>query len=185
MRFAECGSRREVRFYKELDPNHRHGYCPQRTQGFTAETQSAQGTPPANGPLRPAGAARRRSPLAGDLAGMPAERTQAAPHLPQEKGAALKERKDSPQRRRVRRAPKAPHPQTDLDDPQEPLDVGARLRATWQGCQRNRRKHRTFPRRRVLPSKNARIHHRVAEFAERPRHPTRKRTLTTRKSRTT
>ena len=109
-------------------------------QGFTTETQStqsAQGTPPANGPCRPARAARRRSPLAGDLAGMPADQTQ-APHLSQEKGTSLKECKDSPQRRRVRRAPKAPHPQTELDDPQEPHDVGARLRATWQGCQRNR-----------------------------------------------
>jgi hypothetical protein len=64
--------------------------------------------------------------------------------------AALKECEDSPQRRRVHRAPKTPRPQTNLDQPWEPLGVGARLRATQQGCQRSGRERRAFPGRKAV-----------------------------------
>jgi hypothetical protein len=97
-------------------------------------------------------------------------------------GAAFKECKESPQRRRVRSVPKAPHPQTDLYDPQEPLDVGARLRATRQGCRRIGRERRALPRRRVLLSKNIKIHRRDAEYAACPRRLARKWTFTRRRS---
>jgi hypothetical protein len=97
-----------------------------------------------------------------------------------------KESEDSPQSRRVRRVSKAPRPQANLDDSQQPADVGARLRATRQAqCQRIGREQRAFPGRRVLPSKNVSIHRRAAEYAEFPRRLARKRTLTTRSSQPT
>jgi hypothetical protein len=69
---------------------------------------------------------------------MPAERRQ-PPHLSRKQSAAFKACKDSPQRRRVRRGAKAPRPQTDLNQPWEPLGVGARLRATRQVMPAERR----------------------------------------------
>ncbi|HCS92924.1 MAG TPA: hypothetical protein DIW77_23530 [Chromatiaceae bacterium] len=68
---------------------------------------------------------------------MLADRTQ-APRLSREKDAVFKESKDSPQRRRVRRGIKAPRPQVNLYQPWQPLDVGARLRATQQVMLANR-----------------------------------------------
>jgi hypothetical protein len=69
---------------------------------------------------------------------MPAERRQ-PPRLSRKQSAAFKACKDSPQRRRVRRGAKAPRPHTDLNQPWEPLGVGARLRATRQVMPAERR----------------------------------------------
>jgi hypothetical protein len=60
---------------------------------------------------------------------MPADRTQAL-RLTREKAAAFNKCKDSPQRHSMRKGAKPPRPQAHLHQPREPLDVGARLRAT-------------------------------------------------------
>jgi hypothetical protein len=102
---------------------------------------------------------------------MPANRTR-APRFSQEKAAAFKEYKNSPQRRRECREPKAPRPQAHLDDSWEPPDVGARLRATRQAqCQRIARERHAFPRRRLLPSKNISINRRERRERRAPKMP--------------
>jgi hypothetical protein len=60
---------------------------------------------------------------------MPTDRTQAL-RLTREKAAAFNKCKDSPQRHSMRKGAKPPRPQAHLHQPREPLDVGARLRAT-------------------------------------------------------
>jgi hypothetical protein len=91
--------------------------CLQRIESFTPETQSAQRgqDATANGPLRAVGARLRATRQA-----MPAEQTR-APRLPQEKDAACKECKVTPQRRRVRRGANAPRPPADLRTRRSPL----------------------------------------------------------------
>jgi hypothetical protein len=118
----------------------------------------------------------RRSPLAGDPAGMPADRTRAPHPSPGEGCCPQRMQGFTAETQSTQRAQGASPPSGPL------RTVGARLRATRQGCRRIGRERRALPRRRVLLSKNIKIHRRDAEYAACPRRLARKWTFTRRRS---